>query len=266
MVDADVLNFFSNIVENPPVYAIIRIGKALSRLIIACESKESGSFLFAVSWSGGKDCCLAYWKTISEGLDVRYLLNTYRKDSGRVAFHGVRAELIREQAASLGKDLVQKAVGDDDYEETFLEALSELKSKGVEGMVFGDIDVRQNRDWCERVSRIAGMESRFPLWDMDQGRILEEFMGAGFKAIVVALDSRFLSKEDLGKRIDPAWMKRIETLRRETMDVPVTYCGENGEYHSFVYGGPVFKSDVGVELGAPVMRGSYWLIDLIGNH
>jgi uncharacterized protein (TIGR00290 family) len=221
------------------------------------------SLLLAISWSGGKDCCLAYWKAVSEGFDVQYLLNTYREDSGRVAFHGVRAELIQRQADAIGKALVQKTVGNGNYEEVFLGALVELKSKGVEGMIFGDIDVRQNREWCETVAGKAGLGSMFPMWNMDQKEILEEFIGAGFKAIVVALDSKFLTKDDLGRRIDQAWMRRIENLRREATDVPITFCGENGEYHSFVFGGPSFKSDIKVKTGDSVMRNGYWLIDVM---
>ena len=221
--------------------------------------------LFAVSWSGGKDCCSAYWKAVSEGFDVQYLLNTYREDSGRVAFHGVRAELIRKQADALGKTLIQRKVGNDNYEEMFLGALTELKSKGAEGVVFGDIDVRQNREWCERVTSKAELESIFPLWNMDQKEIVEEFIGAGFKAIVVALDSKFLTKDDLGRRIDHAWLKRIEGLRIEAKGVPMTYCGEKGEYHSFVFGGPAFKWDVKIITGNSVMRNGYWLVDVLSS-
>ena len=206
---------------------------------------------------------MAYWKAMSQGLHVQYLLNTYREDSGRVAFHGVRAELIRKQADALGKTLIQKKVGNDNYEEMFLGALTELKSKGVEGVVFGDIDVGQNREWCERVTRRAGLDSIFPLWNMDQKEIMEEFIGAGFKAIVVALDSKFLTRDDLGKRIDVAWMRRIEGLRRRATDASITYCGENGEYHTFVFGGPSFKSDIKIKTGNPVMRNGYWLIDVM---
>jgi uncharacterized protein (TIGR00290 family) len=226
------------------------------------EQLRKVSLLFAISWSGGKDCCLAYWKAVSEGLDVQYLLNTYREDSGRVAFHGVRAELIQRQADAIGKALVQKTVGNDNYEEVFLGVLVELKSKGVEGMIFGDIDVRQNRKWCETVAGRAGLGSMFPLWNMDQKEIIEEFIGAGFKAIVVAIDSKFLTKDDLGRRIDQAWMRRIENLRREATDVPITFCGENGEYHTFVFGGPSFKSDIKVKTGDSVMRNGHWLIDV----
>lgn len=100
---------------------------------------------------------------------------------------------------------------------------------------------------------------------MDQKKIVEEFIGAGFKAIVVALDSRFLTKDDLGRRIDHAWLKRIEGLRTEAKGVPITYCGENGEYHSFVYGGPFFKSDITIRLGTTVRKDSHWLLDVLSS-
>ncbi len=220
--------------------------------------------LFAVSWSGGKDCCLAFWKAESEGFEVQCLLNTYREDSGRVAFHGVRTELIRRQAKALGKTLVQKKVGRHNYEEVFLGALTELKSRGFEGVVFGDIDVMKNREWCESVARRAGLEPVFPLWNMDQKKIIEEFIGAGFKAVVVAIDSKHLEKNDLGKRIDHAWLKQIEGLRMKAEGVPITYCGENGEYHSFVYGGPPFKSDITIKFGATVEKDGHCLLDVLG--
>lgn len=221
--------------------------------------------MFAVSWSGGKDSCLASWKAESMGIEVQCLLNTYRKDSGRVAFHGVRAGLIQKQAEALGKALVQKTVRDGDYEDVFLGALVELESKGFDGVVFGDIDVRQNREWCERVARKAGLEPVFPLWNMDQKSIMEEFVGAGFKAIIVAIDSKFLTKDDLGSKIDSSWLEKIEGLRRDAVGVPITYCGENGEYHSFVMDGPSFGSEVAVRTGRSVMMNGYWLIDVIGS-
>ena len=219
--------------------------------------------MYAVSWSGGKDGCLAYWKAKSEGLDVGYMLNTFRRDSGRVAFHGVKAEFIQAQASAMGIPLLQTGVGDSDYEARFLEALSELRGRGVEGVVFGDIDVRQNRNWCEGVCRKIGLEAIFPLWMQDQKSIMEKFIGAGFKAIVVALNSRFLLREDLGRILDSQWLERIEVLRSGAKENPITYCGENGEYHTFVHGGPAFSREIGFAPGEIVSNGEYYLIDLI---
>jgi uncharacterized protein (TIGR00290 family) len=219
--------------------------------------------MYAVSWSGGKDCCLAYWKAKAEGIDVGYMLNTYRRNSGRVAFHGVRAELVRAQSESLGMPLIQKEVGDDDYEAGFLEGLSDLKRDGVEGVIFGDIDVMQNRDWSAGVCMKAGLESVFPLWMQDQRSIMEEFIDAGFKAVVVALNSKFLSEKDLCRTLDEDWLKRMEAVRRLAKGEPLTYCGENGEYHSFVYGGPAFAHEIGFAPGEIISDGDYRLLDLI---
>ncbi|OGS56073.1 MAG: hypothetical protein A3K60_02830 [Euryarchaeota archaeon RBG_19FT_COMBO_56_21] len=200
---------------------------------------------------------------MSNGVDIRYLLNAYRADSGRVTFHGVRASLIRKQSAALGMTLLQKRVGDHDYEEVFYEALLELRANGVKGMIFGDIDVQRNREWCERIALRAGLEAVFPLWNIDQRKILEEFIGAGFRAVIVAVDSKFLPKEVLGKSIDLDWLKLMDRLRSEAICDPITYCGENGEYHSFVSGGPCFKSNMKFKTGESVQRNGHWLIDLL---
>lgn len=218
--------------------------------------------MFACSWSGGKDSCLAYWKARSGGLKIGYLLNTYRRESGRVAFHGVRAELVCEQADSIGVELIQKEVNGENYEDMFLDALLQLKSHRVEGIVFGDMDVQQNRQWSEGVCRKAGLKSFFPLWEMDQKGILEDFISSGFKAIVVAVDSRFLDEGDLGHPIDKSWLDRIALANAQGGGPGITYCGENGEYHTFVYDGPLFESAVDFRLGQRVYREGYWLLDL----
>lgn len=214
----------------------------------------------AVSWSGGKDSCLALWKTVAEGTSVDYLLNTVRRDHGRVAFHGVKAELVQAQASSMGMALIQKTVGDDDYREVFVSALQELRANGVGLMVFGDIDVKQNRDWCEGVCREAGLDSRFPLWRRDQRALLAEFMAAGFKAIAVCLDATFFREDDLGSRLDDEWMSKLDEGLKAGNGP--THAGEMGEYHTFVYDGPLFKWPVRFDLGKHVSRTNHWLVDL----
>jgi uncharacterized protein (TIGR00290 family) len=219
--------------------------------------------MLACSWSGGKDCCHAYWNMVAAGNEISYFLNTYRRESGRVAFHGVRSDLVRRQAESIGVRLLQKEVFGDYYEEQFLEALMELKIKGVTGVVFGDIDVQENRKWAENVCRKAGLDSFFPLWGIDQKAILTNFIGTGFKAIVVAVDQRFLSEGELGHELDRDWLDLISMLNSNTKNPSLTYCGENGEYHTFVYDGPAFKFPIKLSRGEKVHRDGHWLVDLI---
>jgi len=218
--------------------------------------------MLACSWSGGKDSCFAYWKVLSAGNEVGYLLNTYRRESGRVAFHGVRTDLVQRQAESMGVRLLQKEVFGKCYEEQFLEALLELKAKDVSGVVFGDMDIQENRQWAENVCRKAGLDSYFPLWGIDQKCILTSFMDQGFKAVVVAVDAKFLNEGDLGRQVDRDWLDHITARNSSGKDPPTTYCGENGEYHTFVYDGPAFRFPIEFRPGEKVHREGHWLIDL----
>ena len=215
----------------------------------------------AVSWSGGKDSALALWKAKSGGLSVEYLLNTVRCESDRVAFHGVRSGLIKKQADLLELPLLQKRVGDDDYKERFLEALDELANKGITTVVFGDIDVEQNRAWCESVCREAGIEPYFPLWSRDQRGLIREFIDSGFKAVVVAVDSSYFDKSVLGTSLDDAWLGLIEGKR--SSGTSLTYCGENGEYHTFVTSGPNFKSRIKLLETRKSIRDGFGQLDVV---
>jgi uncharacterized protein (TIGR00290 family) len=215
----------------------------------------------ATSWSGGKDSCLASWKTVQAGIKVDYLLNTVRRESDRVAFHGVKAELVQAQARSMGIPLIQKRVGDGDYREVFVSSLEELKARGVGSMVFGDIDVPQNREWCEGVCKEVGLTPRFPLWGADQRELLSEFLAAGFKAVIVCLDAAFFNEAELVKTLDAAWLSRLDEGRKAGSGS--THCGENGEYHTFVYDGPLFQHSIKFRPGEHVFKTNHWLVDLV---
>ncbi len=163
----------------------------------------------------------------------------------------------------MGIPLLQKGIGENEYEDRFLDALLELKGKGVSTMIFGDIEPLENRRWCERVCERAGLRSLFPLWEMDHKEVVEEFIGAGFKAIVVSVDSKMLDKEELGKEIDESWIAHLQDLKEVKPSLSV--CGENGEFHSFVYDGPLFKSPIPFSLGERHLARGNWTVDLIPN-
>lgn len=188
-------------------------------------------------------------------------MNTVRRDSDRVAFHGVKADMVKRQADAMNLPLLQKQVEDGNYRERFLEGLDELKRKGIAIVVFGDIDVQENRAWCESVCREAGLETHFPLWGTDQRELLMEFIGSGFKAVAVCVESSYFDRSSLGSLLDKGWLEGIDERRKAGSNL--TYCGENGEYHSFVFDGPPFKAPVEFSKGECVHRSNHWLIDLV---
>jgi len=134
----------------------------------------------AVSWSGGKDCCLALYKALQKGLEVSYLLNFVSKD-GRCMAHGVSSKLIAAQSEALGIPLFQKEVTWETYEEKFKEVARELKRMGVDGVVFGDIDIAEHLDWVIRVCNEVGVLYMEPLWRLDREQILNEFVSASLR-------------------------------------------------------------------------------------
>ncbi len=214
---------------------------------------------YACSWSGGKDSCLACWKAFSQGLELRYLLNFVNKDSGRSMSHNLKGELLSLQAQALGLPLLQKKVTWETYEAVFKEALRELKQEGITGLICGDLDLQEHRDWLERVCGEMGFEVVLPLWKMEPGVILTDFVNAGFEAVVVGAKAEFFSQDWLGRKVD---FKLIEELTELKEKLGVHPCGEAGEYHTFVYNGPLFRNAVKIDTAVPVLKDKYWFLDI----
>lgn len=211
-----------------------------------------------VSWSGGKDSCLACYKAIGQGLDVVYLLNCASSEYGRASGHGVRQELVALQAEALGIPLHQNWVAGKDYEEKFVAALCKMKEEGVEAVVTGDIHLADAKEWMEKVSAQAGIKPIFPLWGKPPGEILPEFINAGFETILVCGKADFFEKEWLGRKLDDGF---IEDMKRSKPQVDI--CGEQGEFHTFVIDGPIFKKRLELSFGEKVLRDGYWFQDLV---
>jgi diphthine-ammonia ligase len=210
------------------------------------------------SWSGGKDCCLALYRAKKEGLDVRYLFNMVGKDNHRSKSHGVRAAVIKEQARALGIPIMQQPTTDDEYEAVFVKALKEFKRKGIEAGVFGDIDFEPHREWNERVCRPAGITPQLPLWQQDQTKLLEEFIGAGFKSVVIAVKADMMGKEFLGRIVDKQFITDIAALNKG-----ITPCGEAGEYHTLVVDGPIFEKRLDLIKTEIVSRGEHHFLEIL---
>jgi len=204
------------------------------------------------SWSGGKECALATYKAISQGYEVLYLLNFVTEDGQRSRSHGIKASVVALQAEAIGIPLIQVKTSWENYEENFTKVVRELRNKGIEGGVFGDMDLEEHREWVERVCSEVGIKALLPLWGINAEELIEELLKLKFKAIVVAtrLDEHFL-----GKVLDKALVRQISKLGSHP-------CGENGEYHTFVTEGPIFRKALKVTRGERKKRDNVWFWDI----
>jgi uncharacterized protein (TIGR00290 family) len=189
-----------------------------------------------ISWSGGKDSSLALWRAQQLGLHVTILLTALDETGERTRSHGVSRRLIEAQAAALGLQARFISASWAEYEAQFTTALRQARADGVEQAVFGDIDLLPHRQWEEKVCASAGLRAELPLWNEPRRKLVDEFLDAGFSAQVVCVDARFLGAEFVGRPFDADFLAALPPA--------VDACGENGEFHTFVTGGPNFRHPV----------------------
>ena len=213
----------------------------------------------AVSWSGGKDSLFALYHAMLDGFQPCFLLNMINRDVKRSMSHGLDPGLLAAQAEAIEIPIVQREVTWDTYEEEFKRAVAELKQKGIGGMVFGDIDIAEHKEWTERVSREVGVTPILPLWGAEPLALLADFIDAGFSAIVVAAKAELFGPEWLGQRMDA---ELVMELQRFGDELSIHPCGEHGEYHTFVTDGPLFKKRVDIRDSETVMRDGLWFLDI----
>ena len=214
-----------------------------------------------LAWSGGKDSAMALHALLaSNRYEVVSLLTTVAKQYERISHHGVRVELLERQAAALGIRLHKLYLHQDncsmeDYEAVMKKAMLEYKEKNVLAVAFGDIFLQDLREYRERNLAKVGMKGIFPIWRRDTTEIVQTFIALGFKAYLTCVDCEKLGEEFAGRPID------ADLIR----DLPdgVDPCGENGEFHSYVYDGPLFQHPVGVSVGDVVLRDVRYFADLI---
>ena len=215
------------------------------------DDDESDDILLA--WSGGKDSALALGELQQAGrCEVVALLTTLTEGYNRVSIHGVREELLDQQADAVGLPLTKVRVPRDsslaEYERRMGAALEAHIANGVSAVAFGDIFLEDLR--ADRTAKLAavGLRAAFPLWKRDTTRLARRFIDLGFQAVITCADTEFLDASFAGRAYDDALLA----------DLPpgVDPCGENGEFHSFVYDGPVFTRPVAHEIGRTVLRGN----------
>jgi len=213
------------------------------------------------TWSGGKDSCLALYDLKETGnYKILALLTTLTEDFDRISMHGVRRSLLLKQAKSIGIPLEKMYIAKDslckEYQDRMADLLTRYKAKGALSVAFGDVFLEDIRKYREDMLEKIGMKGVFPLWKKKSPELAKRFIDLGFKAIIVCIDSKVLGKEFVGRIFDKQFLK----------DLPqnIDPCGENGEFHSFVFDGPIFKKPVEYEKGEIVLRDNcFYFCDLI---
>jgi len=214
-----------------------------------------------VSWSGGKDSAMALWEILKgQHYEVAALVTTVTSDYERISIHGVRRALLKEQANSLGmvleEVLIPKQATNAQYESSMGAVLSKYHARGVSSVVFGDIFLEDLRSYREETLGHLGLQAMFPIWKVETVELAHRFMDAGFKAITTCVDTNVLGKEFVGRKYDQDFLQELPN--------GVDACGENGEFHTFVYDGPIFKEPIRLSLGEKVLReGRFYYCDLI---
>lgn len=206
------------------------------------------------SWSGGKDSTLASYKAILAGYEITFLANFISKESKRCCFHGITSELMRAQSHAINIPIIQKEVSSDmdNYEDEFKQIVGEIRDKhGINGMVFGDIYLEEHKNWVERVCKDLDIIPIQPLWNIQPEKVINEFISCGFKAVVVSSKAGVLNEDFLGKDIN-------KDLVNELKEKNICLCGENGEFHSFVYDGPIFKTAIKITKSEKVLKEGFW--------
>ena len=201
-------------------------------------------------WSGGKDSAYCLHKVLAEKLfDVKYLLTTVNDKFRRISMHGVRKELLKRQAESIGIPLLKVRViegTNKEYEKQMQVVLLQAKSESINNVIFGDIFLEDLRQYRENNLAKVGMRGIFPLWKTDTKNLINDFIKGKFKAVVCCTNDGYLGEKWSGREIDKAFIEQLPSN--------VDPCGENGEYHSFCYDAPFFKKRIDFTVGEKVYK------------
>ena len=215
-----------------------------------------------VSWSSGKDSALAVHSLRqNKELEIVALLTTITRDYDRISMHGVKRSLLEKQVASIGIPLkvitISKDCSNEEWEEKIEEVLSRYKILGVTSMAFGDIFLEDLKKYREANLAKIGIKAIFPLWKQKSYILAKKFIDLKFKAIITCVDSRKLDGKFCGREYDAAFIAELPKA--------VDPCGENGEFHTFVYAGPIFKEEIPFIKGEIVLRDNqFYFCDLVG--
>jgi uncharacterized protein (TIGR00290 family) len=216
-----------------------------------------------LSWSGGKDSALCLYELMCNkkyfDLEIKALITTLTKEYDRISMHGVRRELLIAQSRSLGIPVeevwIPNKASNETYEAQMIKSIAKWKDeKGVKIAAFGDLFLEDIQAYRERFLGIIGVGAIFPIWGRNTKKLSKSFIESGFKAIICTVDPKKLDRIFCGREYDERLLSEIP----ESVDP----CGENGEFHTFVYDGPIFKKKIDVKIGEVVERDGFCFADI----
>ncbi|MBS4804406.1 MAG: diphthine--ammonia ligase [Clostridium sp.] len=208
-----------------------------------------------MSYSCGKDSTLSLYRMIKGGYTPLALLVTVDKKVCRSWFHGIQEHLLNEVSKSLEIELDMIKCQGEEYKTAFEKTLGKWKEQGADACVFGDIDLMAHRTWCEDKCEKAGLEAIFPLWEEDREALTYEFIDSGFKTVIKNVKLSILGEEFLGEVLTKDVVERLKAAGSDA-------CGENGEYHTFVFDGPLFKERINFETGDNILTETHGFLDI----
>jgi uncharacterized protein (TIGR00290 family) len=211
-------------------------------------------------WSGGKDSAMALYELQkSQQYEVISLLTTITEGYDRVSLHGVRRALVRKQAQSLSLPLEEVFIPQDcpnqEYESKMRATLARFREAAVSRVAFGDIFLEEVRRYREDNLSRLDMKGLFPLWGRDTTKLIPYFIASGFQAVTICVDAKILDDSFVGRILDREFLA--------SLPASVDPAGENGEFHSFVFDGPIFQERITYDLGDKVCRDSLHFCDLL---
>ncbi|HOL16656.1 MAG TPA: diphthine--ammonia ligase [Bacillota bacterium] len=210
---------------------------------------------FVMSYSCGKDSALALYRMISKGHKPIGLLVMVNQEQNRSWFHGVSRELLEAVSRSMNIPLLACSCRGEDYNAAMEEGLRHAKKLGAAAAAFGDIDIEDHRTWCSERSAAAELQPLFPLWRESRLALTQEVIDRGFKAMIKCVEKSKTDPKLLGQTLTTALVEQIVAGGADA-------CGENGEYHTFVYDGPTFSYPLPIEIGAALDFGTHAAIDI----
>lgn len=210
---------------------------------------------FVMSWSGGKDSALAYFRAVLDGHVPLALFTMFEEDGSKSRSHGLPLAVMEAQAERMGLPLIIGKAGWAGYEKEFIMHLKKFKQQGIEMGVYGDIDLEDHLEWIKKVSAEAEMDLYHPLWQEPRKDLLKELIKEGFKAVITVVDTARVGEQFLGREFTHELIEELEELG-------IDACGEEGEFHTVIIDGPIFVEPVPVIFGEQYEAGQYRILEV----